>query len=49
MVEWLSGDPLVGVLTTIFFFTFLLIGRSVRLRQMRRRDKCTRHTSALLT
>lgn len=36
MLEWLSGDPLVGILTTIGFFTFLIIGRQVRLRQMRR-------------
>ncbi len=37
MVEWLSGEPLVGILTTLFFFVFLLIGRGLRLRQMRRR------------
>jgi len=36
MLEWLMGDPLVGILTTIFFFTFLIIGRSIRLRRMRR-------------
>lgn len=36
MFEWLAGDPLVGILTTISFFVFLLIGRSVRLRRMKR-------------
>ncbi len=36
MLEWLMGDPLVGILTTIFFFIFLIIGRSVRLKGMRR-------------
>jgi hypothetical protein len=36
MLEWLMGDPLVGILTTVCFFVFLLIGRSVRLRRMRR-------------
>lgn len=30
MLEWLSGDPLVGILTTISFFIFLPIGRKVR-------------------
>lgn len=29
MVEWLSGDPLVGILTTISFFTFFIIGRHI--------------------
>ena len=31
MLEWLSGDPLVGILTTIGFFTFLIIGRQYKL------------------
>ncbi|MEM1901813.1 MAG: hypothetical protein QW055_06835 [Candidatus Nezhaarchaeales archaeon] len=35
MFEWLSGDPLAGILTTISFFTFLIIGREFRLRRMR--------------
>jgi len=35
MLEWLNGDPLVGILTTISFFTFLIIGRKLRLRQMK--------------
>jgi hypothetical protein len=37
MFEWLSGDPLTGILTTIGFFVFLIIGRNLRLRQMRRK------------
>ena len=35
MLEWLQGDPLVGILTTIGFFAFLIIGRNMRLRRMR--------------
>lgn len=35
MIEWLSGDPLVGILTTISFFVFLIIGRAFRLRRMK--------------
>jgi hypothetical protein len=31
MLEWLSGDPLVGIFTTIGFFTFLIIGRYYKL------------------
>jgi hypothetical protein len=37
MLEWLLGDPLVGILITIGFFTFLLIGRSLKLRKMKRK------------
>jgi len=33
---WLAGDPLVGILTTVGFFMFLMIGRKVKLRQMRK-------------
>jgi hypothetical protein len=36
MLEWLSGDPLVGILTTISFFIFLIIGRSSKLRRVKR-------------
>jgi cobalt/nickel transport system permease protein len=36
MLEWLQGDPLVGILTTIGFFVFLIIGRNLKLRRMRR-------------
>jgi hypothetical protein len=39
MIEWLAGDPLVGILTTIGFFTFLIIGRAVKVRQMKRNHK----------
>lgn len=35
MLEWLQGDPLVGILTTIGFFAFLIIGRNMKLRRMR--------------
>lgn len=30
MLEWLSGDPLCGIGTTVGFFTFLILGRYVR-------------------
>ena len=33
---WLAGDPLVGILTTVGFFMFLMIGRKVKLRLMRK-------------
>jgi hypothetical protein len=39
MFEWLAGDPLVGILTTIGFFTFLIIGRAVKIRKMKRNTK----------
>jgi hypothetical protein len=39
MLEWLAGDPLVGILITIGFFTFLIIGRSLKLRKMNRKNK----------
>jgi hypothetical protein len=32
---WLAGDPLVGILTTIGFFTFIILGRALRLRQLK--------------
>jgi hypothetical protein len=35
MLEWLSGDPLTGILTTIGFFVFLIIGRKLKLRQIK--------------
>jgi hypothetical protein len=35
MLEWLAGDPLVGILTTIGFFTFLIIGRKYKLYKMK--------------
>jgi hypothetical protein len=37
MLEWLTGDPLVGILTTVGFFVFLIIGRSYKLRRMKRK------------
>jgi hypothetical protein len=39
MIEWLAGDPLVGILTTIGFFTFLIVGRAVKFRQIKRDKK----------
>ncbi len=41
MLEWLSGDPLVGILTTIGFFIFLIIGRYARIRKMNRSEQST--------
>lgn len=41
MLEWLSGDPLVGILTTIGFFIFLIIGRYARIRKMKRSEQPT--------
>ena len=35
MLEWLAGDPLVGILTTIGFFTFLIIGHKYKLHKMK--------------
>ncbi len=34
MLEWLSGDPLSGIGTTVGFFIFLIIGRYVRKRMV---------------
>lgn len=39
MLEWLTGDPLVGMLTTIGFFTFLIIGRKIKLNRMNKKAK----------
>jgi len=33
MLEWLSGDPLNGIGTTVGFFVFLIIGHYLRLRK----------------
>jgi hypothetical protein len=35
---WLAGDPLVGILTTIGFFTFIIIGRAFKLRKMKQKQ-----------
>jgi hypothetical protein len=35
MLEWIAGDSLVGILTKIGFFTFLIIGRTVKLRRVK--------------
>ncbi len=37
MFEWLQGDPVNGMLMTVGFFTFLILGRQIRLWQMRRK------------
>lgn len=37
MFEWLQGDPVNGMLMTIGFFTFLIIGRQLRLWQIRKK------------
>jgi cobalt/nickel transport system permease protein len=39
MFEWLQGDPVNGMLMTVGFFIFLIIGRNLKLRQMNKRDK----------
>lgn len=36
MLEWLSGDPLNGVVITITFFISLIIGRYLRLWKNKR-------------
>ena len=38
---WLAGDPLVGILTTIGFFSFLIVGRAVKLRKMKKTIELT--------
>ena len=42
MVEIINGDPLSGLLTTIGFFVMLIVGRHVRIRQVRKRREDTR-------
>jgi len=32
---WIAGDPLVGILTTVGFFTSIIVGRALRLRQLK--------------
>lgn len=39
MFEWLQGDPVNGMLMTLGFFTFLIIGRNLKLRQINKREK----------
>ncbi len=41
MLEWLQGDPLVGIFTTIGFFICLIIGRQLKLRKMRKSAEAT--------
>ncbi len=38
MLEWLQGDPLVGIFTTIGFFVSLIIGYQVKTRRMNPRS-----------
>ena len=35
MLEWLGGDPLVGIFTTIGFFTFLIVGYKFKLYRLK--------------
>ncbi len=35
MFEWLGGDPLVGIFTTIGFFAFLIIGYKFKLYRLK--------------
>ena len=35
---WLAGDPLNGILTIIGFFTFIIVGRALRLRQLKHKN-----------
>jgi hypothetical protein len=35
---WIAGDPLVGILTTIGFFTFIIVGRALRFRQLKHKN-----------
>jgi cobalt/nickel transport system permease protein len=39
MFEWLQGDPVNGMLMTLGFFIFLIIGRNLKLRQINKREK----------
>ncbi len=42
MVEILNGDSLSGLLTTTGFFVMLIVGRHVRIRQVRKRREDAR-------
>jgi cobalt/nickel transport system permease protein len=44
--EWLQGDPVNGILMTVAFFTFLIIGRELRLRQNRRKKQTQARASS---
>jgi cobalt/nickel transport system permease protein len=39
MFEWLHGDPVNGIVITLGFFIFLIIGRNLKLWQMNKREK----------
>src|SRR5450759_3408970 len=39
MFEWLYGDPVNGMLMTLAFFTFLIIGRNLKLWQINKKEK----------
>ncbi|GEM_PF-229477 len=39
LFEWLQGDPVNGILMTLAFFSFLIIGRNLKLWQMNKRGK----------
>ena len=40
MFEWLQGDPVNGMLMTLGFFIFLIIGRNLKLRQINKKAQC---------
>jgi cobalt/nickel transport system permease protein len=42
MFEWLQGDPVNGILMTMAFFSFLIIGRQLKLRQIQRKARVER-------
>ncbi len=39
MLDWLVGDPLSGILTTVCFFVFLIIGRKLALKRIDKERK----------
>lgn len=41
MFEWLYGDPVNGMLMTLTFFSFLIIGRQLKLWQIRKKTRVT--------
>ena len=41
MFEWLQGDPVNGMLMTLGFFIFLILGRKLKLWQINKKEKST--------
>ena len=46
MFEWLQGDPVNGMLMTLGFFIFLIIGRKLKLWQINKKEKSTQMQTA---